>query len=62
MSRPIPQEFHELIELCAEKDLRIGQVIDILSSLCRDDNKDVFYVENVDLVNMLKTFLDEQNG
>lgn len=56
--RKVSRSFHQILDLLAEKDLRIGQVFDNIFAHIREEGSDPFYIENDYLENYLWEYLD----
>lgn len=63
LDRTIPTDFIEKMNELAKKDLRIGQMFEIIFNIIKSEGKDPFYVENDEMLiyikNLLKTTVSE---
>jgi hypothetical protein len=50
LDRTIPTDFIEKMNELAKKDLRIGQMFEIIFAIIKSEGKDPFYVENAEML------------
>lgn len=57
LDRSIPQKFLEQLKSASDRDLRIGQFMEIIRSHCEEDAVDLFTVENKKLVGIIEKWM-----
>ncbi len=55
--RTIPRDFSQVMQTLSAMDLRIGQIFDNLRLTLAEEGKDIFYMENEELVEHLRKML-----
>jgi len=58
-SRKITKDFIRLLKKLGKKDQRIGQIFDNLNRIIEKDGKNMFYMENNELIEYLKKLYKE---
>ena len=58
-SRRITKSFIRLLKKLGKKDQRIGQIFDNLNRIIEKDGKNMFYMENNELIEYLKKLYKE---
>jgi len=59
-NRAIPDDFYKLLKKAAKEDLRIGQLFCNLNSEIELKGKSMFYIENNELVDYLKKYINQE--
>ena len=58
-SRRITKDFIKLLKKLGKKDQRIGQIFDNLNRVIEKDGKNMFYMENDELIKYLKEIYND---